>query len=67
MRQLTSFSITVRDEDFVLHLEVDGGETIELATSADQLDGVIGALSDLIEEDDDDDEVDGEVYQKPLG
>ncbi|WP_041373451.1 hypothetical protein [Phenylobacterium zucineum] len=50
MRQLTKFAISVREEDFVLHLEADGGETIEFATSPEQLDAIIDALDELLSE-----------------
>jgi hypothetical protein len=68
MRQLTNFSITVREEDFVLHLEADGSETLEFATPPEQLDAIIDALDELLSEADADDEPDSvESYQKPLG
>ncbi len=67
MRQLTSFAIQVREADFVLHLEVDGGETIELSASEDQLEAVINTLADLLDDEDDEDDDRAEVYQKPLG
>ena len=68
MRQLTKFSITVREEDFVLHLEADGGETLEFATPPEQLDAIIDALDDLLSEADEDDQLDiSESYLKPLG
>ncbi|MEO8115349.1 MAG: hypothetical protein ABI655_13265 [Phenylobacterium sp.] len=56
MRKLARFAITVREEDFVLHLVDEAGETEEFETSAEQLDRVIDALDDLLSEDDDDDE-----------
>lgn len=67
MRQLTSFSIQVRENDFVLLLEVDGVETIELEASEDQLEAVINTLADLIDDDDDEEGGDDAVYQKSLG
>jgi hypothetical protein len=66
MRQLTNFDITVRETDFVLHLEADNGETLEFETSAEQLDNLLGRLDDVLT-DDDGEEEDEEVYQKPLG
>ncbi|MET0273988.1 MAG: hypothetical protein ABW360_13460 [Phenylobacterium sp.] len=68
MKQLARFTITVREEDFVLTLVDDTGESVDYATSADQLDLVIDALDELLSEEDDLDE-DGEAaaYQKPLG
>lgn len=50
MRQLAQFSISVRETDFVLHLEDDAGETMEFAASPEQLDAVIDALDDLLSE-----------------
>ena len=68
MRKLTKFSITVREEDFVLHLEADGGETLEFATPPEQLDAIIDALDDLLSEADEDDEPEiSESYLKPFG
>lgn len=70
MRQLTRFSISVREEDFVLHLEDDAGEATEFAASPEQLDAVIDALDELLSENEEEifgaDE-DAETYQKPLG
>ena len=70
MRQLAKFSISVREEDFVLHLEDDGGEAHEFAASPEQLDAVIGALDELRSENEEElFEVDEDQpsYQKPLG
>lgn len=50
MRQLAKFSISVRAEDFVLHLEDDAGEMLEFAASPEQLDAVIDALDELLSE-----------------
>jgi len=69
MRQLAKFSISVREEDFVLHLEDDAGEALDFAASPDQLDAVIDALDELLS--DNEEELlgvgDDETYQKPLG
>ncbi|RAK52834.1 hypothetical protein [Phenylobacterium deserti] len=72
MRQLAKFSISVREEDFVLHLEDDSGEKMDFAASPEQLDAVIDALDELLSENEEDlfevdAEDDGETYQKPLG
>lgn len=74
MRQLAKFSISVREEDFVLHLEDDAGEKMDFAASPEQLDAVIDALDELLSEaeedvfevegeDDEDDEGDEEVEE----
>lgn len=68
MRHLAKFSISVREEDFVLQLVDEAGQAYDFATSPEQLDLVIDALDELLSEDDDLDEDDGlGVYQKPLG
>ena len=70
MRQLAKFSISVREEDFVLHLEDDAGEALDFAASPEQLDAVIDALDELLSENEEDMfEVEDEssTYQKPLG
>ena len=68
MRKLTKFSISVREEDFVLHLEADGVETLEFATAPEQLDAIIDALDDLLSEADEDDMPEiSDSYLKPLG
>lgn len=53
MRQLAKFTISVREEDFVLQLVDDTGEVFDFATSPDQLDLVIDALDELLSENDD--------------
>lgn len=69
MRQLAKFSISVRETDFVLHLEDDAGEALDFAASPEQLDAVIDALDELLSDDDEMFEVeeDASTYQKPLG
>ncbi|MDB5448448.1 MAG: hypothetical protein JWQ97_3765 [Phenylobacterium sp.] len=70
MRQLAKFSISVREEDFVLHLEDDAGEALDFAASPEQLDTVIDALDEILSDNEEElFEVEGEAstYQKPLG
>lgn len=50
MRQLARFAISVRADDFVLHLEDDAGEKMDFAATPEQLDAVISALDDLLSE-----------------
>ncbi|MGA0604768.1 hypothetical protein ACO2Q0_02105 [Phenylobacterium sp. VNQ135] len=50
MRQLAKFAISIREEDFVLHLEDDAGEKMDFAASPEQLDAVIDALDELLAE-----------------
>ena len=68
MRQLTNFDITLREDDFVLRLEADSGETLEFAAPPEQMENIIDKLNDLLgDEDDDEAEASGDIYQKPLG
>jgi hypothetical protein len=53
MRQLARFAISVCGDDFVLHLQDAAGEKTDFATSSDQLDAVIGALDEMLTENED--------------
>ncbi len=46
------------DGGFTLHIEDDGGETLELAATRDQLDVIADALDDLLADTEEDDSVD---------
>jgi hypothetical protein len=50
MRQLARVAISVRADDFVLHLEDEAGEKMDFAATPDQLDAVIDALDELLSE-----------------
>ena len=50
MKQLAKFAISVREEDFVLHLEDETGENVEYSATPEQLDAVIDALDELLSE-----------------
>lgn len=50
MRQLARFAIAPRDEDFVIRLEDEAGEKIEFCASPEQLDAVIDALDEMLNE-----------------
>ena len=50
VKQLTTFAIEVRMNDFVLRLADDEGNVSEFATSVEKLDEVIGAFNDLMDE-----------------
>jgi hypothetical protein len=68
MRQLARFAISVRETDFVLHLEDDSGETLEFAASPEQLDAVIDVLDELLSEHEEEAfEVEDETRQEPRG
>lgn len=70
MRQLAKFSISVREEDFVLHLEDEAGEALDFSATPEQLDAVIDALDELLADNEEElfeVEDEGPTYQKPLG
>lgn len=50
MRELSRFAISAREEDFVIHLEDSAGEKMDFCATPDQLDAVIGALDDMLAE-----------------
>jgi hypothetical protein len=50
MRQLSRFAISVRADDFVLHLQDEAGEKMDFAATPDQLDAVIDALDEMLSE-----------------
>ncbi|HEV2531000.1 hypothetical protein [Phenylobacterium sp.] len=54
MRQLSRFAITVRGDDFVLHIEDEAGEKMEFCATPDQLDAVIDALDEVLSGSEDD-------------
>jgi len=54
-RTLTQFTITPdSDGDYTLHLEDDDGETIEFTASYEQLDLVVEAISEVLDNDEED-------------
>ena len=53
MRQLARFAISMRGDDFVLHLQDAAGEKMDFAASPDQLDAVIDALDEMLTENED--------------
>jgi hypothetical protein len=53
MRLLARFTISTRDEDFVIHLEDEAGQKLDFAATPDQLDAVIDALDEVLNESED--------------
>jgi hypothetical protein len=50
---LARFTVTPQGDDYLLTIEDDGGQTVELTATAEQLDTLIDAVDDLLAEDDD--------------
>jgi hypothetical protein len=57
-KSLAKFTISEGGEGFRLHIEDDGGETLELVATADQLDLIAEAVDALLAKDDSADAVD---------
>lgn len=55
--KLARFEIRPAGEAFTLHIESEGGETMELVATHDQLDVLADALDDVLMSDDAGDEV----------
>jgi hypothetical protein len=56
-KTLSRFGIETKGEGFSLHIEDDAGEVIEFDATAEQIDLIVEALDDLLDEDDSLDEV----------
>ena len=68
-RSLSRFTITEDGEDYLLTIEDDGGETLELTATYDQLDVIAEALIEHLDADEDELEVDDEdesADEKPV-
>ena len=57
-KALAKFTISEDGDGFRLHIEDDGGDTLELTATADQLDLIAEAVDNLLSKDDSADEVD---------
>ena len=58
-RTLARFSISESGDDYLLHIEDDSGETFEITATYDQLDLIVEAIDEHLDEDADElDEVD---------
>lgn len=51
---LTHFSITQEAEGYLLHLEDEDGEEIEMSASYEQLDLIVEAISEQLDSDEED-------------
>ena len=68
-RSLSRFTIAEDGEDYLLTIEDDGGETLELTATYDQLDVIAEALIEHLAADEDELEVDDEeesADEKPV-
>ena len=53
-KTLGQFSITQEADGYILHMEDDDGETVEYATSFEQLDLIAEAIEELLDADEED-------------
>lgn len=49
--KLAKFTIDESEEGYLLHIEAEGGDKLELEATPEQLDAIIDALDDLLSED----------------
>ncbi|WP_340316477.1 hypothetical protein [Rhizorhabdus argentea] len=54
MAQLTGFEITRRDEDYLIHLNTDDGNTVEIVASYDQMDLIAEEIDRQLDSDEED-------------
>ena len=47
-KNLARFTIVAADDEFQLHIEDDGGDTLELTATAEQLDLIVEALDEAL-------------------
>lgn len=60
-KALAKFTVSGGGDSYTLHIEADGGDTLELTATAEQLDLIAEAVDNLLaEEGDSVDEVDGD-------
>jgi len=62
-RTLERFTITEDGEDYLLHIEDDSGETLEISANYEQLDIIAEALIEHLDADDEELEVDDDEVQ----
>jgi hypothetical protein len=69
MTRLTRFDISPQDGDFLLQFEDEDGKVVSFALTPEQLDALVEAADELLDEDDSafDAEDEAQTYQKPLG
>ena len=58
LQDLERLTFEETEEGYALHLTTQGGQSLDVAVTPDQLDLIIDALNDMLEEDDELDEVD---------
>jgi len=53
-KTLSQFTISSEGEGYVLHIETDDGETLDISATYDQLDLISEAIDDRLDEDEED-------------
>ena len=56
-KKLAKFAVTEADQGFNLRIEDEAGHVLELSATREQIDIIVDALDDLLEEGEDADEV----------
>lgn len=60
-QKLARFAFSESEEGYVLHIEAESGDRLDLDATPEQLDAIIDALDDLLSEDD------GELFAVEAG
>jgi hypothetical protein len=50
-KKLAKFTFSESEEGYVLHIEAEGGDKLDLEATPEQLDAIIDGLDDLLSED----------------
>ena len=59
-KKLAKFTAIPQGDEFQLHIEDDGGDTLELTATREQIDVIVENLDELLSEDDSLDEIEDE-------
>ena len=62
-KKLAKFTAVPEGEEFQLHIEDDGGDTLELTATREQIDVIVDNLDELLSQDDSLDEVDDDEQE----
>ena len=63
-KKLAKFTAIPEGENFQLHIEDDGGDTLELTATREQIDVIVDNLDELLSQDDTLDEIDDDEAEE---
>ncbi|SFS78212.1 hypothetical protein [Brevundimonas viscosa] len=62
VQSLSQFTLSETPDGYLIEIEGDGGASIAVEASPEQLDAIIDALADLLDDEDDDDAAPSDAY-----